>query len=108
MSFITFKEYLHKLEEDTQQDIDALMADLSAVDSQIAQRTAPLMQRKNTLQKQLFMKQKQKEIEDKKNPQPNNTIQQQGTQQQAGTATTTPGGTGQGTPGAQASTAATH
>lgn len=101
MSYLTFKEALAiMVAEDTQQDIDKLMADISMIDSQIAQRTAPLQQRKVALTKLLAQKQGQKQAEDKKNganQQSGMQAQQQG--QPSMTQTTTPGGTGSATPG---------
>lgn len=102
MSYLTFKQALAiMVAEDTQQDIDKLMADISMLDSQIAQRTAPLQQRKVALTKLLAQKQSQKQSEDKQagnNPAAGMQAQQQG-QQPTTTQTTTPGGSRSATPG---------
>lgn len=97
---LTFKQFLHVIEEGTAEDISKLQADISAIDTLITQRTAPLTQRKTQLQKLLMQKQQQQQAEQKSNP--NATTQQEGprAQQQRGTATTTPGSVaGSGTPG---------
>lgn len=99
---LTFKQFLHVITEGTAEDVSKLQADISAVDTLIAQRTAPLTQRKNQLQKLLMQKQQQLQAEQKSNP--NATAQQNPqnppAQQQNTTTTTTPGSVaGNGTPG---------
>jgi len=97
---LTFKQFYEIMREDTQQDIDKLMADISMIDAQIAQRVTPLNARKMQLQKQLALKQNQKQAEDKQ--QNNQAASQQGAGQtgmQSATQTTTPGGTRSATPG---------
>lgn len=98
MKTVTFKQFLHILEEGTAEDIAKLQADISMVDTAIAQRTTPLTQRKIQLQKLLMQKQKQQQAEAQRNP---STDQQQG---QPITTTTTPGSAGAATPGSAAST----
>lgn len=96
---LTFKQFLHVITEGTAEDISKLQADISAVDTLIAQRTAPLTQRKNQLQKLLMQKQQQQQAEQKGNP---DVTAQQNPQapQQNTTTTTTPGSVaGNGTPG---------
>lgn len=87
MSNLTFKTFL-RIVEDAQQDIQKLMADITAIDAQIAQRTGPLIARKMQLTKQLQAKQKQAASTA-------NTPEKQGMVSN----TTTPGGGGSGTPG---------
>jgi hypothetical protein len=97
MSTLSFKQYLSIMTEDTQQDVNKLMSDISLIDTQVNQRTQPLLLRKAQLQKLLAIKQKMAQAEEKKNggmQAPNG--QQQG---QPSNQTTTPGGTGSATPG---------
>lgn len=89
MSKLTFKDFFYIM-EDGEQDIARIMAEISAIDVQLAQRTAPLIARKTQLSKQLIMKQKQAGQQ---------AQQQPGQPMQAGTTTTTPGSAGASTPG---------
>lgn len=101
MSTLTFKDFLSIVNEDAAADVMKLQAEIGAVDAQLNQRTQPLMQRKQQLQKLLMIKQKQQQAEQAK---AGNTATDPNAQQaQAGNATTTPGGTGSGTPGGQPS-----
>lgn len=83
--------------EDTTQDVNKLMSDISLIDTQINQRTQPLLARKTQLQKMLAIKQKMQQAEQKKN----GDMQAQNGQPQAqpSNQTTTPGGTSSATPG---------
>lgn len=99
MKTITFKQFVHTINEGTAEDISKLQADISMIDTTIAQRTAPLNARKTQLQKLLMQKQKQQQAEAKRAP------EQQG-QAPSTTTTTTPGSTGSATPGSAASTSA--
>lgn len=97
---LSFKQFLCKLDEDLQQDIDKLMADISMVDTQISQRTQPLLARKNQMMKMLAIKQRQKQVEDKRNAQSGSDASQ--TQGQPGAQSNqmvTPGSSGSSTPG---------
>lgn len=71
MSVLTFKQYLEcgDLKEDAAQEVSKLSSDLAMLDAQIAQRTQPLIARKNQLQKQLAVKRKQADVEAKRTPQ---------------------------------------
>jgi hypothetical protein len=81
--------------EDGQQDIDQLMAQISALDARLAQASAPLLAQKNQLTKLLAVKQKQQasQVNQQPNQQPGQPPAQQGNQ------TTTPGSSGAATPG---------
>lgn len=68
---LTFKQYLaerSELSEDAAQEVSKLSSDLAMIDAQIAQRTQPLIARKNQIQKQLAVKRKQADVEAKRNP----------------------------------------
>lgn len=88
MSNLTFSRFL-AIMEDGGQDIQRIMGEISALDVQIAQRTAPLIARKVQLNKRLMQLQKQA------SSQGNNAQQQQTTLSN----TTTPGSAGAATPG---------
>lgn len=107
MSHLTFKDYLTIVNEDTSADVVKLQADIGAIDAQINQRTQPLVQRKTQLQKLLMIKQQQQQAEAAKAGQDPNAAQNPNSTQPPATAnkTTTPGGTGTGTPGNQPSSA---
>lgn len=93
MTSLTFKDFLRILDEDLDGDIAKLQADLSMIDTTIANRTNPLLQQKLRIQKMLALKQKQKQAEVKKEP------AQPEAQQQQGSEATTPGSATPGTPG---------
>ena len=62
----TFKEFVDNpstehLNEDLDADIVRLQSDISMIDQQIQQRTAPLIARKQQLTKTLLQKQKQRQ-----------------------------------------------
>lgn len=95
MSTLSFKQYLSIMNEDTQQDVNKLMSDISLIDTQINQRTQPLLQRKAQLQKMLAIKQKMAQGEAKKN----GGTEMQAQNGQQSNQTTTPGSTGSATPG---------
>lgn len=103
MTTLTFKNFLSMVvNEDTQQDIDKIRADLSTLDATIQQRTKPLLAQKDQLTKMLAIKTKQQQAEQAQTGQP---TQQTPTTPQAGgppqgSAVSTPGSTsGNGTPG---------
>lgn len=85
---LTFKDYLRIVSEDTDADVAQLQGDIATLDTEMAKRSQPLLQNKGRLTKMLTIKLKQKELEDQK----------KGTAQ-SGNQTTTPGSTGQATPG---------
>lgn len=89
MSNLTFGKFMAILEF-ADGDITKIQAELSNIDQQIAQRTGPLLARKNTLTKQLANMQRQAA-----------TQQQSQQNQPAGnpSTTTTPGGSQNATPG---------
>lgn len=92
MKNLTFKHFLHVLDEGTDEDISKLQADISLIDTTINQRTLPLVQRKNQLQKLLMQKQKQRGAETKRPTTPDpNAPADSNAQQQQQTNTTTPG-----------------
>jgi hypothetical protein len=96
MASLSFKQFLSIVQEDAQQDVNKLMADISLIDTQINQRTAPLITRKAQLQKLLALKQKQAQAQQAQDAK---TSQDPSGEMQSGTRTTTPGGTGSSTPG---------
>lgn len=94
MATLSFKQFLSIIDEDVQQDVNKLMADISMLDTQIAQRTQPLVTRKLQLQKMLAIKQKQAQAQQKRDGN-----EEQTKEMSARTQTTTPGGSGTATPG---------
>ena len=109
MGTLSFLEFLGIVNEDAASDVVQLQTKIGAIDAMINQRTQPLLQQKTQLQKMLAIKQKQQQDEVKRAG--NTATPQQpvnGAQQPAMTAnrTTTPGGSGSGTPGGQAPTVA--
>ncbi len=112
---LTFKNFYTILAEDasTDQMIAQIQASLGQIDTQINQRTQPLLNQKQQLQRRLAPLMKKKQDDDAKmarqNPQQMNAARgQQQPGQQALTGTTTPGGIGAGTPGATATTTPTR
>jgi hypothetical protein len=100
MNLLTFKDFLSIVAEDAQQDIAKLMSDISMIDTQINQRTTPLLARKNALQKMLALKQRHAQAEAKQAGANGTSPMQAGqTGQPPAGQTTTPGGTGSATPG---------
>lgn len=100
MTPLTFKDYLSTIvAEDAQQDIAKLMSDISMIDTQINQRTGPLVARKTALQKMLALKQRQAQAEAKQAEKDPNAMQAGQTGQPPAGQTTTPGSTGSATPG---------
>lgn len=101
----TFSQFLYAspvLNEDTAADVQRLQQEISAIDAQLAQRTAPLQRRKQQLTQLLAQKQEQLQVEMKKSG--NTTDQTQNGQQPqaANNQTTTPGSSGAATPGSAA------
>lgn len=96
MASLSFKQFLSIMDEDIQQDVNKLMADISMIDTQISQRTQPLAARKAQLQKLLAIKQKQAMAQQSRD---SKTSQNPSGEMQAGNQTTTPGGTSSATPG---------
>ena len=66
---VSFKHFL-TLTEDLAGDVTKLTADIAAIDAQINQRVAPLMQRKQALQKLLAQKQQAAGNQQQQQPQP--------------------------------------
>lgn len=93
---LTFKQFLGTINEDFEQEIQKLTSDIAMVDTQITQRTQPLMARKQQLQKMLAIKQKQAQAQAPKDDMAAASAQPQ---QAQGSQTTTPGGSGAQTPG---------
>ncbi len=105
----TFKKFLSIIQEDA--NVDKMVMDIqtaiSQLDTQINQRTQPLVAQKQNLQKRLVPLLKQKEQADQREgkAQQINQQQQQQTMQHPGSnTTTTPGSSGAATPGGGAST----
>jgi len=96
---LTFKTFLRIVEQDLGGDIAKLQADLSMIDTEMAKRTQPLLQKKVQLQKQLAVKQKQQQADLKRNG--GDPDQQMDANQQTGSRATTPGSSGASTPGQQ-------
>lgn len=104
---LTFKQFLSIIEEDAA--LDKMVVDIQAainqVDAQITQRTQQLIMTKQQLQRRLVPLLKKKQQEDQKAA---NKGTNQDNQVQTGTNTTTPGSTGQSTPGSVATTSMTR
>lgn len=102
--YLTFNDFLRILDEDRideelEDEVSKLMADISMLDATIATRTNPLMQQKQRLQKMLAVKQKQLIHQNKaKEAQPGND-EMQAQQGPRGNQAMTPGSTGASTPG---------
>ena len=97
MPNLTFKQFLSTVVvEDVAADVAKLQTDIGMIDAQINQRTAPLLLRKQALQKQLALKMKMQQTDATK---PGATQQPQAGAPPASNQTTTPGGTGSATPG---------
>lgn len=94
---LSFKSYLSMVVEDVQQDIAKITSDIAMIDTQINQRTQPLLTRKAALQKMLALKQKQAQADATKDgaPQPGQTQNPM----QASNQTKTPGAAQTQTPG---------
>ena len=88
--FLTFKDYLRIVYEDAATDADKLRADIAMLDSAMAQKNKPFLDKKILLTKQLGIKERQAQAEAKRNPQDSEMIDSQ---------TPTPGSSGGGTPG---------
>jgi DNA-binding helix-hairpin-helix protein with protein kinase domain len=107
----TFKKFLSIIQEDA--NVDKMVMDIqtaiSQLDTQINQRTQPLVAQKQNLQKRLVPLLKKKEQDDQRAGKEQQINQQQQQQQQnmqqpGSNTTTTPGSTGSATPGGGAST----
>lgn len=72
---LSFKQYLSIVNEDASADVSKIQADIAAIDAAINQKTGPLLQQRQRLQKMLVVKQKQAEAE-------NMRVQQQQQKQQ--------------------------
>lgn len=100
----TFAQYLLNvtvLKEDAAADVQRLEQEISAIDAQLAQRTAPLQRRKQQLTTLLAQKQEQLQAERKKAGETDGQ-NPNAMQQDAGNQTTTPGSSGSATPGSSA------
>lgn len=96
MKSLNFKTFLQIIDEDLGGDIAKLQADLSNIDVQITQKTAPLIAQKQRLEKLLFQKRKEQQNAVKReNPAARSAPEGQPPSSQA----TTPGSTGAATPG---------
>ncbi len=89
MRSLTFKEFLRIVDEDAEQDAVKLQGELAMIDTVIARKTAPELQRKQRITKMLALKQKEREVELKTKP---DAEKQQGM-------AAAPGSSGASTPG---------
>lgn len=102
MQNLTFKQYVSIVNEDIDQEVQKLQSDISMIDASIQARTAPLIQRKNQLQKLLAIKTKQQQEEQKKTANSNGNNAQTPQAGTPGSMTATPGSSGAQTPGSGA------
>ena len=96
MNRLTFASYMSIVNEDIQPEIDKLRADLAMVDASIEQRTRPLLQRKEQINKMLAIKLKQQQAELARAP---TADQQRSPAPTQGSQVSTPGSSGAATPG---------
>lgn len=105
MSQLSFRDFLSIVTEDVTQEVQKLESQLADIDAAINQKTGPLLQQRQRVQKLLAAKKQQQQVEQDRlrqqqaKQQAQQTKQQQQSPMQAGQQTPVPGQAVPGSPG---------